>query len=130
MIKVTFKNLERSDIAENATIERLDDLIEKFPDLFGSKILVTVSMENSTSRSASEKFRIKILCTTGRYKDVVVEKSGPHFYKALADAVDHMLERLNRFGDRTRVENIKAARNIVDEIINITQTTSNNLEQT
>jgi len=35
---------------------------------------------------------------------------------ALGDVADHLLERLNRFGDRTRVKERKLARKFVDTL--------------
>lgn len=45
-----------------------------------------------------------------------LEKSDASLYVALADLVDHMLEKLNRFGDRARMKERTRARKIVREI--------------
>lgn len=55
-------------------------------------------------------FSVKLHILGGRYSGVTVEKSNPSMYVALAEVVDHMLEALNRFGDRNRVKERKKAR--------------------
>ena len=47
MINVVFKNLDRSELAREAVTERLDAIVEKFPDLQKSRINVTLEMQNS-----------------------------------------------------------------------------------
>ncbi len=110
MIQILFKSLERSELACEAVEERLESLMERFPDLRLSRIAVTLSMENSPLKAGPDLFTVKVFCRGGRYKDILLEKSAPNLYAALADVVDHMLERLNRFGDRTRVKRRTQAR--------------------
>ena len=38
MIQIKFKNLEKSEMAREAVAERIENLIQKFPDLSASKI--------------------------------------------------------------------------------------------
>ena len=47
MIKVVFKDLEKSDLAREAVEERFQEVMERFPALSESRIVVTLSMENS-----------------------------------------------------------------------------------
>lgn len=47
---------------------------------------------------------------------MTVEKSDASLYVALAELVDHMLEKLNRFGDRQRVQERSKARKIIREV--------------
>lgn len=118
MIQVKFKNLEKSEMAREATQERIESLIEKFPDLEGSKIRVTLEMENSPLQPGPDLFKVKFHVTSGRYDGITVEKSDSNLYVALADVVDHMIEVLNRFGDRARVKDRKRARELTREIEN------------
>jgi ribosome-associated translation inhibitor RaiA len=113
MIQIKFKNLERSEIAREAVQDRMEALTDKFPDLDQSKILVTLEMENSPFQAGPDLFKVKLHIASARYDGVTVEKSAPSLYVALADVVDHMLESLNRFGDRARVKERKIARQMV-----------------
>ena len=110
MIKVTFKNLEKSELAREAATERVEYLAEKFPDLKGSRITVTLEMHNSPLQAGPDMFTVKFQVASGRYRDVTIEKSATNLYVALADTVDHILEKLNRTGDRTRVKERSKAR--------------------
>lgn len=126
MIQVKFKNLEKSEMAREAARDRIETLVEKFPDLSSSKIQVTLEMENSPTQAGPDLFKVKLHLSSGRYKGITVEKANSNLYVALADVVDHMLEVLNRFGDKARVKERKAARQISYEF-ELTDREKNNL---
>jgi ribosome-associated translation inhibitor RaiA len=115
MIHIKFKNLEKSEIARETVQERIETLVEKFPDLSAGKIQITLEMENSPLQAGPDLFKVKLHVARGRYDGVTVEKSDASLYVALAEVVDHMLEKLNRFGDRQRVQERTKARKIVRE---------------
>ena len=110
MIKVIFKNMERSELAQKAVTDRLDTVVDKFPDLSNSGITVTLEMLNSPVQAGPDLFSIKIHIHSGRYRGIRLQKSSPNLYVALADSIDHILEVLNRFGDRVRVKERHRAR--------------------
>ncbi len=116
MISIQFRNLEKSEMAREAVIERLEVLVDKFPDLRESKIQVTLEMENSPTQRGPDLFKVKVHISRGRYNGVTVEKSDSNLYVALAEVVDHMLEKLNRFGDKIRVNERRKARQMVQEV--------------
>lgn len=116
MIQIKFKNLEKSDIATLAVNERAEALIAKFPDLSESKIQVTLEMENSPQKPGPDVFTVKLHVAKGRYDRITVTKADANLYVALADVIDHMLEALNRFGDRSRVIERTQARKMVQKL--------------
>lgn len=116
MIQIKFKNLERSELAREAAQERMENLIEKFPDLSESLVQVTLEMENSPTQAGPDLFKVKVFVSKSKYDGVLVEKSNSNLYVALADVVDHMLEILNRYGDKERVKQRRTARQIAQEI--------------
>ncbi len=103
MIQVIFKNLERSEMAKRLAEERISELIERFPELKKSRIAVTLSMDNSPNQSGPDFFGVKVRVLGGRLGGVILEKSANSLYVALAEVIERLLERLNRFGDRQRV---------------------------
>lgn len=117
MIKVIFKNLDRSDLATEAATERMEAVIEKFPDLENNSISMTFEMLNSPAHAGPDLFSVKVHVSSGRYRGVRLEKSANNLYIALAHVVDHMLEVLNRFGDRTRVKERKMARSLATNAV-------------
>lgn len=121
MIHVKFKNLEKSELAREAAQERIETLIEKFPDLGQSRIQITLEMQNSPTQAGPDLFKVKVHVTRARYNGITVEKESPNLYVALANVVDHMLEALNRFGDRARVKERRIAREIAQEVEQNTQ---------
>lgn len=116
MIHIKFKNLEKSQMATEIVQERVESLVEKFPDLRRSKIQVTLEMQNSPTQAGPDLFRVKLYVVRGRFDGIVVDKANSNLYIALAEVVDLMLEKLNRFGDRLRVRDRKKARKIVQEV--------------
>ena len=116
MIQVKFKNLDKSEIAQEAVQERIEGLVLKFDDLGASRIQVTLEMENSPVQAGPDVFKVKLHVSRGRYDGITVEKSDSSLYVALAEVVDHMLEVLNRFGDRARVKERKRARELTREL--------------
>lgn len=117
MIKVIFKNLERSELAREAAHERLESLIEKFPDLEGSQIHMTLEMQNSPHQAGPDLFTARVQVINGRYRGVRLERSASSLYVALADLSDRMLERLNRMGDRARVQERNRARQETSQVL-------------
>lgn len=128
MLVVKFKNLEKSEMAREAVHERVSTLIEKFPDLSKSKIQVTLEMENSPTQAGPDLFRVKLHIASARYDGITIEKSHPNLYAALADVVDHMLENLNRFGDRARVKARRNARQFARELEQSSESREPNFE--
>ena len=116
MIQIRFKNLEKSEMAREVAQDRIESLVNKFPDLSESKLLVTLEMENSPTQAGPDLFKVKLHVSKGRYNGITVEKANSNLYVALADVVDHMLEKLNRFGDRARVKERKNARQIARKV--------------
>jgi ribosome-associated translation inhibitor RaiA len=112
MIQIKFKNLDKSEMAREAVHGRIETLVDKFSDLNESKIQITLEMENSPVQAGPDLFKVKLHITRGRYDGIAVEKANANLYVALAEVVDHMLEVLNRFGDRARVKERKRAREL------------------
>jgi ribosome-associated translation inhibitor RaiA len=108
MTKIIFKNLEKSEIAKEAASVRIQGIVEKFPDLVGHRIQVTLSMENSPQQPGPDLFTVKLFIDGKRYRSIVIQKSSANLYTALAEVVDHALERLNRYGDKVRVRRRKS----------------------
>lgn len=116
MIQVKFKNLDKSELAREAVHDRIEALTEKFPDLSEAKVQVTLEMENSPIQAGPDLFKVKVHVLRSRYDGVTVEKSDSNLYVALAEVADHMLEKLNRVGDKVRVKERTKARRIEHEM--------------
>lgn len=115
MILVKFKNLDKSELAREVVQDRIEAMIEKFPALNESKIQITLEMENSPFQAGPDLFKVKLHIARGRYHGITIEKEDSSLYVALAEVSDHMLEKLNRFGDRRRVKERTRARQIARE---------------
>lgn len=116
MLIVKFKNLEKSAMAEELVYDRIQPLIEKFKDLQKSRIVVTLEMQNSALQAGPDFFLVKLNIFSGQFDGITLSKTDSNLYVALAKISEHMLEKLNRSGDRKRVKNLKKARAINKEI--------------
>ncbi len=67
-------------------------------------------MENSPHQAGPDLFKVKIYISQGRYNGITIEKTNSNLYAALAELAEHMLEALNRFGDRARTRERRSAR--------------------
>jgi len=113
MIHIIFKNLKRSTLVKDVVTQRIQSVIDRFPALKDSRIHITLEMHNSPFQARPDLFSVKVHVSDGRYRGVRLEKSAQNLYVALADVVEHTLEKLNRFGDRSRVKERSRARKIV-----------------
>ena len=129
MISIAFKNLEKSEMSQDIVKERIEGLIEKFPDLARSKIRITLEMENSPTQAGPDLFKVKLHVSHGRYAGLTLEKSHSSLYIALADVMEHMLETLNRAGDRVRVKERARARKIGRDLAVNFQDLQNSVEE-
>lgn len=117
MVQIKFKNLDKSEMIRKTVNDRIMSLSDKFPNLSESKIFVSLEMENSPIQAGPDLFKVKLHFIGGRFSGITVEKADANCYVALAEVVDHMLEKLNRFGDRARVKERKNAREISSSIL-------------
>ena len=117
MIQIQFKNMQKSEILRDSVHDRIQDLVFKFSELNRSRIMVTLEMHNSPLKPGPDLFSVKLHISGGRYSGVTVGKSDANLYVALADVVDHMLEKLNRFGDRRRVMRRNKERKWIDRAL-------------
>lgn len=101
-MKITFKNLEKSELAVEAIKERFFPLPEKFPNLRSTDIYVTINMDNSPTQGGLDVFGVTARINRGSYKGVAMTKSAPTLYLALAELIESIHERLKRFDEKDR----------------------------
>lgn len=104
MIKISFKNLEKSSLARDIALEKMNLLIEKFPELEHHNIQITISMDNSSSQAGPDEFGIKIQIKGKKFGGLIVEKRAKTLYLAIAELNEALLELLNRRTDKLRVK--------------------------
>ncbi len=112
MLQIVFKNMDRSELATEAVSDRLMAVVDKFPDLQNCLISITLDMQNSPIQAGPDLFSVAVHVKSGRYRGVRLTKSASNLYIALAYTADHLLEKFNRFGDRTRVRLRNQARGV------------------
>jgi ribosome-associated translation inhibitor RaiA len=70
-------------------------------------------MDNSQFKPGPDLFKVRLVITGNKYGGIILEKSAKSLYTALAEVSNHMLERLNRFGDKQRIKNRSLARKLL-----------------
>ncbi len=104
MIKVVFKNLEKSELAKNIVTERLNPIFEKFSKIKDHQITVTLEMENSPSQAGPDFFKVSTMITGPLYKNIKFEKSSENLYLATAATSDGIHVLLKKITTRIREE--------------------------
>jgi ribosome-associated translation inhibitor RaiA len=96
MVKVVFKNLEKSEMVRSVTAERIEKTINKFSDLAKMAATVIVSREHSHEHSGVDLFSAKLLLAGNGHKPVILEKRAESLYQAVALVTDRALEIFHR----------------------------------
>jgi hypothetical protein len=115
-MRIIFRNLDRSQLALEAAQERLSEIVDKFPKLRSHKMNVTLFMENSPQQAGPDSFGVKVLIQGDFFKNITLIKKSDSLYRALADVKEHLLEVLNRTGDKVRVVKRRNARRLREAI--------------
>lgn len=105
MIKVTFKNLQKSSLAKDVVLGKMNTLVEKFPELKRHSIHLTLSMDNSSTQAGPDEFGIKVQIKGQKFDGLIVQKRAKTLYLAISDVNEVLLELLNRRTDKLRVKN-------------------------
>ncbi len=120
MIKVTFKNLKKSNLAEKVVLEKMNLLVEKFPELEKNSIQLTLSMDNSKIQAGPDEYGIKVQIKGKKFEGLILEKRAKSLYLAMAMAYEALLELLNRRIDKIRVKSRTQLRKIKHSINSLT----------
>ncbi len=120
MIKVIFKNLKKSNLAEKVVLEKMNLLVEKFPELEKNSIQLTLSMDNSKIKAGPDEYGIKVQIKGKKFEGLILEKRAKSLYLAMALAYEASLELLNRRIDKIRVKSRTQLRKIKHSLKNLT----------
>jgi ribosome-associated translation inhibitor RaiA len=102
MVKVIFKNLEKSDLVRSIATERIEKTIRKFSELAELTSTVIVSREHSSEHAGVDLFSAKLLIGGHGLKPVVLEKRASSLYLAVAQVADTALEILHKAVSKDR----------------------------
>lgn len=102
MVKVIFKNLQKSDMVREIVTEKVQHVLSKFPDLKNAAATVFVEMENSLTHPGKDDFRIKLIMASRGNKPVVIQKESDNFYQAASVLADRLFDVLHRYVEKRR----------------------------
>lgn len=101
--KIVFQNLEKSEFIESLVTERLEKVLEKFPEFSNAFGTIVVSMENSHEHGGKNVFGVKLMLNGAHKKSVVMHKQAQSPYEASSVLADRLLDFLSRSNDKERV---------------------------
>jgi ribosome-associated translation inhibitor RaiA len=101
-MRVAFKNLESSEFMRNLAIEKVNHVLEKFPELDHPTVSIVISMENSQFHAGRDLFKVKAIMLSRGLKPVIIEKEAINPYQAIAHLSDRMFEVIHRSLERRR----------------------------
>lgn len=102
MVRVVFKNLEKSEFIQELVREKISHSLAKFPELENATTTITVGMENSQFRAGPDIFQVRLILLSRGLKPIVLEKEAASPYQAAALLSDRLFEVLHRAFDRRR----------------------------
>lgn len=102
MVRVTFKNLQHSDFVTDIVTNKINHVLEKFPEAAGASATVIVSMENSKSHTGADMFQAKLILTMKGSQPIILHKTNGNLYHAAAVLSDRLFETLHRQFERRR----------------------------
>jgi ribosome-associated translation inhibitor RaiA len=102
MVRVVFKNLEKSEFIKGVVTDKITHALEKFPELENATATVTVGMENSPLHAGPDLFQVKIILLSRGLKPIILEKEAGSPYQAAAILTDRLFEVLHRAVERRR----------------------------
>jgi ribosome-associated translation inhibitor RaiA len=101
MLKINLKNETKMLGSRELIQDRMNNIVSKFPELNSHKISITVSVYNSPNTAGLDEFGVKTNIT-GKIYNLTLEKRAANIGLALAQLVDGLLERINRYSDKKR----------------------------
>lgn len=102
MLKVVFKNLQKSDLAEDIVASKLNAVLDKFPEFKASSATAILEMENSRLQADPDNFNIKLILKTRKLGSIVFKRNGSNLYQAASLLTDRLLEVLHRAVEKRR----------------------------
>lgn len=112
MVKVNFKNVEKSDLAKSIVLERIHDAVNKFPELSTHRISVCLEKNNSPAQPGPDEFSVSLHIKGKTFDDLLIEKKAATMYLAIAGVKESLLELLNRRTDKNRIKARAASRKL------------------
>jgi ribosome-associated translation inhibitor RaiA len=96
MVKIVFKNLEKSDIIRKVAIARVQKALERFSDIDSLASTVVLSREHSREHAGLDEYSVKLILGAQGHRPVIVEKRAANFYQALAMVLDRAMDILHQ----------------------------------
>lgn len=102
MVKVIFKNIEKTESIVSIVQEKISHILGKFPELVDATATVSLEMENSPQHVGRDDFRVKLVMSHRGARPIVIEKEGENLYQTTAILADRLLEILHRAVEKRR----------------------------
>jgi ribosome-associated translation inhibitor RaiA len=99
-IQVVFQNLKKSEFIKSLVVDRVQSVLEKFPQNRRGKAVVYVSMENSPRQAGPDLFGVKVMLKSSIARSMVFSKKAGSLFQATADVADGLLESMHRQHDK------------------------------
>jgi hypothetical protein len=99
-IQVVFQNLKKSEFVKSLVLDRVQSVLEKFPQNRRGKAVVYVSMENSPRQSGPDVFGVKVFLKNSVARSFILSKKAASLFQATAEVADGLLENMHRQHDK------------------------------
>jgi ribosome-associated translation inhibitor RaiA len=96
MVKVIFKNLEKSDLIRKIAAEKVEKALQKYAVVDPLASTVILSREHSREHSGLDEYSVKLMVGARGHKPVIVEKRSTSMMVALATVLDRAMDLLHQ----------------------------------
>jgi ribosome-associated translation inhibitor RaiA len=99
-VQVIFQNLSKSELVKQIVHDRVESVLEKFPQTEKGKAVVYLSMENSPHQAGRDLFKVKVMLKGLKMKPIILAKHSKNLYEATAQVVDSLFENFHRHSEK------------------------------
>lgn len=96
MVKVVFKNLEKSSGIRKNVVERIERALSRFSEVIALDSTLVLSREHSKEHAGVEEYSVKLIVDADGRKPIIIEKRSENYYQALAKALDRAMDVLHQ----------------------------------
>lgn len=96
MIKIQYKNLQRSEFVDNLIVEKMQALKDKHPELDRTRTYVWLDMQNSWSSHKQASFSARLEIRGAAVGQVHMLKYGETLYEAISELMASFENKVSR----------------------------------
>lgn len=100
MVKIQYKNLQRSEFVDNLIVEKMETLSTKHPELDRIRTYIWLEMQNSWSSNRPASFSVRAEVRGPAVGQFHMNKTGETLYEAIAELTSALEDKIAKLHDK------------------------------